>query len=292
MASQDTGIRVRVVSKERVGVAATNEFTPEGARKAAESAKELALVSSPDPEWPGLAPAAEAADRDAFDEATASASPEERAEAIAGLVGAIGEGFRAAGAYETNAAEIALANTEGQFVYAPYTQGSINTVVSGGEGGAGFAEVFAGSTDEINAEQIGARALDKAMNSQNPKPLEPGRYDVVLEPTATSTLVGFLSYMGFGGRMIAEGRSCFSGRQGETVGAAAVSMYDDALEPRMLGVPFDFEGTPRQRTNLIKDGVFVGGVQDRQGAGPELRWLGVRPRFAAELANAGFEAAA
>jgi pilus assembly protein CpaF len=29
-----------------------------------------------------------------------------------------------------------------------------------------------------------------------------------------------------------------------------------------------------------------------EGAGPELRWLGVHPRFAAELANAGFEAAA
>jgi pilus assembly protein CpaF len=29
-----------------------------------------------------------------------------------------------------------------------------------------------------------------------------------------------------------------------------------------------------------------------EGVGPELRWLGVHPRFAAELANAGFEAAA
>jgi predicted Zn-dependent protease len=43
-------------------------------------------------------------------------------------------------------------------------------------------------------------------------------------------------------------------------------MYDDALEKRMLGVPFDFEGTPRQRTDLIREGVFVGGVQDRRTA--------------------------
>ena len=55
---EDTGLRVRVVSKGRVGVAATNECTPEGARKAAQSAKEMAEIVGPDPLWPGLGPVA------------------------------------------------------------------------------------------------------------------------------------------------------------------------------------------------------------------------------------------
>ena len=263
---EDTGIRVRVVSKSRVGIAATNEFTEKGARGAAESAKEMAEVASPDPEFPGLAPPASAKQKDAFDEPTAQASPERRAESIAGLVGQCGDGFHAAGAYETTAAEVALANTEDQFCYAPYTQASVTTVVSGGDGGAGFAEVFAGKADDIDFEATGSRAAAKARDSQAPKDLEPGRYEVVLEPAAVSTLTGFLSYMGFGGRMLFEGRSCFSGKEGETVGAASVSMYDDALDPRTLGLPFDFEGTPRQRVDLIEDGVFVGGVYDRRSA--------------------------
>ena len=38
---EDTGTRVRVVTSGQVGVASTNDFSPEGARAAAESAKEM-----------------------------------------------------------------------------------------------------------------------------------------------------------------------------------------------------------------------------------------------------------
>src|SRR2546429_913968 len=55
---EDTSVRVRVVSKGRVGVASTNQFTPEGAKRVAESAKEMAAIASPDPLFPGLAPKA------------------------------------------------------------------------------------------------------------------------------------------------------------------------------------------------------------------------------------------
>ena len=54
------------------------------------------------------------------------------------------EGFHAAGAFDTSAVEIAVANSDGQFCYAPYTHSSLTTVVSGGEGGAGAAETTAG----------------------------------------------------------------------------------------------------------------------------------------------------
>ena len=77
---EDTGIRVRVVSEGRIGVTATNDFSPEGARRAAESALEMATVVSPDPLFPGLAPVAPVSDGDRFDEATAASTPQARAE--------------------------------------------------------------------------------------------------------------------------------------------------------------------------------------------------------------------
>src|SRR3989440_2716893 len=46
---EDTGLRVRVVSGGRVGVAASNDFSPEGGRAAADSALEMAQVAAPDP---------------------------------------------------------------------------------------------------------------------------------------------------------------------------------------------------------------------------------------------------
>jgi predicted Zn-dependent protease len=259
---EDTSLRVRVVTGGRIGVSETNLFTPEGARRTAESARELASVAAPDPLFPGLAPRQSVPERDGFDESTASATPELRAEAVATLVAQCRDGFTAAGAYETMASEIALANTRGQFCWAPSTQASLTTVVTGEEGGSGFAEAFAARTLTLDAEAIGRRAADKAVASRSPGELDPGPYTVVLEPSAVSTLVGFLAFVGFGGRVLAEGRSCFSGKEGQRVAAPTVTIYDDATSPGTLGTPFDFEGVPRRRVDLIDHGIFLDGVYD------------------------------
>jgi PmbA protein len=269
-AREDTGLKVRVVKDGRVGVASSNEFSKDGAAEAARSAAELAEVAAPDPAFPGLAPAAEVPEKhQGFDEATAGSSPEDRAEAVAALVDALGPGFHAAGAFEATATEVAVANTEGQFAWAPMTQAQLTTVVSGGEGGAGFAEVTAPRLSEIEPSAVGDRAFAKARDSQRPQDLEPGSCEVLLEPAATATLLGFLAYMGFSGRAIAEGRSCFSGRLGEKLMSENVTIYDDGLSPETIGLPFDFEGTPKRRIGLVEEGVPVTGVHDRRSARQE-----------------------
>jgi predicted Zn-dependent protease len=266
-AREDTGVRVRAVVGGQVGVAATNDLSKEGATGAARSALELAQVAAPDPQFPGLAPPTKVPEHpQGYDEATGSATPQQRAQTVAELIGRCESGFHAAGAYDTSATEVAVANTEGHFCYAPSTQASLTTVISGGEGGTGFAEVTAPRVSEVDPSAIGSRAIAKAKSSQNPASLEPGRYEVVLEPAAVATLLGFLSYLGFGGRAIAEGRSCFSGRIGEKLMSEKVTIYDDALSPQTIALPFDFEGTPRQRVDLVEGGVVRGGVHDRRSA--------------------------
>ncbi len=171
-------------------------------------------------------------------------------------------GFVAAGAFETAAAELGVANSEGQFCWSPGTVASLTTVMTGGEHGSGFAEAFSGSSEFIDPEALGARAADKALRSQRPLVLDPGTYPVVLEPAAVATLAGFLAYVGFGGLGYIEDRSCFSGKAGEQVAAPSISIWDDGTDPRTLGAAFDFEGVPRERVDLIKDGVFVDAVYD------------------------------
>jgi PmbA protein len=266
-AKENTGIKVRAVVDGRVGVTSTNDLSPEGAREAARSALELARVAAPDPLFPGLAPKQDVPDRpDAFDEATARTTPVERADGVATLVATCEKGFHAAGAFETVATEVALWNTEGQSCYGAMTQAQVTTVVSGGDGGAGFAELTEPQTAAIDAEAVGRRAFEKARDGQSPRDLEPGRYQVVLEPAATATLMEFLAYLGFGGRAIAEGRSCFSGRIGRQLMSERVSIADDALSPTTIGLPFDFEGTPKRRVELVNQGVVEGGVHDRRSA--------------------------
>jgi len=269
-AREDTAVKVRVVAGRRLGVASTNDLSKEGAAAAARSALELAEMAAPDPAFPGLAPRADVPDPGArFDDATASRTPEARAEAVAALVATCGEGFHAAGAHETTASEVAVATSEGQFCYAATTQATVSTVVSGGDGGAGYAEAWGAGVGDIDPESIGRRAFEKARDSQHPRDVDPGRYEVVLEPPAVATLVSFLAYLGFGGRAIAEGRSCFSGRIGEKLMSDRISIHDDALSPGTLGIPFDFEGTPKRRVDLVSSGVVVGGVHDRRSAAQE-----------------------
>jgi PmbA protein len=263
---EDTGVRVRVVSEGRVGVAATNDFSKDGARTVAASALEMARVAAPDPAFPGLAPVADVPEVHRYDPETAGVTPEHRASGVATLVEQLKPGFHAAGAFDTTAVEVAVANTEGQVCYSPTTRSTLTTVVSGGDGGAGTAEVTTQRFDDIDPETVGRRAFRKAWDSQDPRDLEPGRYEVILEPLAVTTLVSFLAYMGFGGRMIAEGRSPFSGKEGQRVAGENVSIVDDALSPLTIGMPFDFEGTPKQPVTLIENGVFRSGVHDRRSS--------------------------
>ncbi len=263
---EDTALRVRVAMSGRVGVAQANDFSPEGSVAAARSAKEMADVVAPDPLWPGLAEPTSISSLGRFDEDTAQASPEVRAEAVAGLIGQVPHGFIAAGAYETQAMEIGVATSTGQVCWGSMTQASITTVVTGDDQASGFAERFAGAAGEIDAVQIGATAARKAVDSRSPQALEPGAYPVVLEPNAVATLVGFLAWIGFGGRDYIEGRSCFSGRAGEKIADDSISIWDDASGAGMLGVGFDFEGEQRRRVDLIRDGVFVDAVYDRRTA--------------------------
>jgi predicted Zn-dependent protease len=113
---------------------------------------------------------------------------------------------------------------------------------------------------------VGAAAADKAVRSERPRPLDPGTYPVILEPAASGTLLLFLAWIGFSGKDVLEGRSCLAGKQGQPVAAPSVSIWDDGTDPRTLGATFDFEGMPKKRTELIREGVFVDAVYDRRTA--------------------------
>ncbi len=45
-----------------------------------------------------------------------------------------------------------------------------------------------------------------------------------------------------------------------------MQIWDDAIDPRALGRPFDWEGTPKRKVELVSDGVSVGLVHDRRSA--------------------------
>ena len=84
--------------------------------------------------------------------------------------------------------------------------------------GSGWAEdsVVAASR-EVDAPALAARALQKARDSREPKPLEPGDYTVILEPAAVArSACGFNFAGALSARAADEGRSYFSKKGGGT----------------------------------------------------------------------------
>ncbi|RLC65910.1 MAG: hypothetical protein DRI48_05945 [Chloroflexi bacterium] len=256
---------VRAALGRRVGVAATNDLTDVGLERVVESAVAMARLQPENPDFPGLPDAAPVSEVIAFDEATAGYSPVERARVVRTVCRKAEEaGCAAAGAFRTAVQEYAVANSHGLFVYHPVTEADLTTVVMT-DNSSGFATDASWKVLDVDVVALGEEAIDKAIRSRDPQPLQPGVYPVVLEPYATHDLLATLS-VAAGASAFQEGRSWMSGRQGERLMSPLISIWDDGCDPAGWPLPFDFEGVPRQRVDIVCQGVVGDVVYDRTRA--------------------------
>lgn len=157
-----------------------------------------------------------------------------------------------------------LVNSAGRSVSGSASRAAFSLTASDPDGGgAGFADAIARQPEGVDVERIVARAIGKGESNRAPVGIEPGRYTVVLEPNAVSSLLLFAAYQGFGAQDVAEEASFLCGRRGEQSFSELVSISDDAGNDIYPGYTFDWEGTPKQRVELVRDGVLGGPVTDR-----------------------------
>ena len=269
VAERDVGLRVRTVVGKKIGVASINDLSQEALERVVERAVTIASLQPENPDFTSLPSPLPIAEVKAFDEATAAFSPEARAKAVGVICRqAVDNGLIASGAFTTGAGELVVANSLGVFAYHATTSADINTVVMSDDS-SGYAAATAWKAGEINTEVIGREAVEKALRSRNPRGLQPGRYPVVLEEYAVADFMSMFSYLGFGALSVQEGRSFMIDNFGKRIMSDAISIWDDGLDPTGLPMPFDFEGVPRQRVDLIKKGVAEAVVYDSYTAGKE-----------------------
>ncbi len=272
VAERDVTVLIRLRDGEgRLGMAVTNRLDDAALDEAVARAKQAVQVSPPDPEFPGLTPPAEYAQVQAFDEATAGFAPEKRADAV-GLVCRLAkeQGLVASGAFSTGYSEMVIANSEGLVAYHTGTGADFQTVVMS-EDSSGRAQSTHWRVAVLDPEALGREAVEKAVRGRNPRPIDPGEYTVVLDPYATADLMQMLNFYGMGALSVQEGRSWMSGRIGKQAMSPLVTLVDDGLDPRGVPMPFDFEGTPKQRVVIVDRGVVQGPVYDRRTAAKEGR---------------------
>jgi len=253
--AEEAAAVVRAVVDRRVGVATADSLEADALDSARASALAIAEAADPDPHWPGLPKARPVKPVKAYDAATAAADAKARADFAAGIIAAARErDGEAAGIVQTEEGTLAVVNSRGVAVAYSHTRAEANALVTCGDG-SGWAEAVAVRLSDLDADRLGRRAALTAEKSRNPRPLAPGTYDVVLEPSAVGEWLQDLAFVAFSGKDVAEGRSPLAGRLGQVVTGEQVTVWDNARDRRTLLQPFDYEGQPARRLSLIKGGV-------------------------------------
>jgi len=262
---ENLSLSVRLVSEGRMARVGTNKLDEASIRQLCEDALILTRLQPPDPEllrMPG--PQTYRAVARSFSE-TAELTPQARAEAVAKVVvAAEADHLTTAGVFASGSSAYALFNSRGMQAFHEETTSEFSVTMMN-ETGSGWAKKTAPYWPEIEPLELADRARQKALASQEPKEIAPGRYTVILEPAAMLDLLGFM-ILDFSGLAVHEQRSCLTGRVGQKVFGENINFRDDAYHPLQTGAPFDGEGIPRQRLPLVENGEVKNLVYSRQTA--------------------------
>ena len=111
----------------------------------------------------------------------------------------------------------------------------------------------------LDTGKLGSRAVKKCNDSHNPIALEPGKYTVILEPSAMSDLL--LTMLGnMDARSADEGRSYFTkkgggNKRGEKICSEQVHIFSDPQHEQAPGAIYTTDGLPVGKRTWIEGGV-------------------------------------
>jgi len=262
VAEDASSLFVKVIVDGRYASASTTQTDDAALRRLVDRTIEAARLRPPDPEWPGLAPPASAPDVEHWDDETADASPDARAAVVKAFVDA-GDGLEGAGFCSTSGLTVALANSAGQRLQGRHSAATINGIQRTGTSDAS-ATASSVRLADLDGAAAGAAAAQRARATADGVDLDPGTYEVVLAPSCLADMLQFLAYAGFNAKAFQDG-TAFA-HVGEAQFDERVSIWDDATDPRTLGLPFDNEGTPKRKVDLVASGVTTSLVHDRRTA--------------------------
>jgi predicted Zn-dependent protease len=265
VAEHERHLSVRPVIDGRTARAGTNRLDREGIRAVVEQAIAITRLNEADPELLPLAEAAPIQGVERFFEATARATPEERARAVAGAIRVVEEaGQTAAGIYSTGESTLTLMNSRGLSAVHRETMARFSITAMGTDC-SGWAKASACHHADLDPVALARRAAGKATESRAPRELAPGRHTVILEPAAVLDLTGQM-FADFSATAIRDGRSFLNDRIGKKIFGDNITIRDDAFHPLQSGPPFDGEGVPRRPLALVERGVVREIAYSRQAA--------------------------
>jgi PmbA protein len=265
VAEQGLTVSVRTVVDGRTARATTNRVDEDSLRGAIDASLSLAHSQPKDPRLLPVPGKQRYRKVERFARPTAALTPEDRARAVRRACDlAVKRGQVAAGIFASGQSQTAMGNSRGLFAAYRETHAEFSITMQE-QPAASWAKANAANVRDFDPQQLAERASEKAHRATNAQELVPGRYTVILEPSAVLDIVGFLFY-DFAATAVADKRSCLNDRMGKQVFGKNISVVDDAYHPLQLGAPFDGEGMPRQQVLLVDRGVPRNLVYSRASA--------------------------
>jgi predicted Zn-dependent protease len=262
--NENIQLTVSVAFGKRQGTASINEFDDKSLEKAVRRAEDVARLAPENPEFMPAIGKQVFKQSNTFSAATAAIDPEYRAEVAShSIVAGRKSKLVTAGFFVDTTGFQTIANSNGLFGHHEFTDLDF-TCTARTEDGRGSGWVTRSATDarKFDPREASEVAIEKALRSVDAKALEPGRYTVILEPAATSELIGRM-FGAFDARRADEGRSFLSkkgggNRLGEKLFDEQVNIWADPWDKDVPVLPWDAASMlPRERTDVVRNGKIV-----------------------------------
>ena len=269
----DLGLRVIVGHKQ--AVVSTNDLKDDGFDALAERAVAMARAA-PDDRFAGLAEARqlardvahEVAALDLLDPEMPDVTELEARAREAEAAGLAVRGVTKSGGASASAGigGLVLVTSHGFHGATIASRHGISMTAIAGDGTAMERDYDFSSTlhasDLENAQAIGRRAGERAVERLNPRKVTTRRVPIVFDSRISGSMVGHVASAA-NGSSVARKTSFLGEKLGQKIFASGIHIIDDPLRPRGLrSRPFDAEGIAGRSRHLVEDGVLKTWILD------------------------------
>ncbi len=270
--TNNLSVAVTSVFGKRSGTATINELDDASLEKTVRRAEEIARLAPENPEYMAMLGPQTYLESNTYAESTAKIDPEFRAQAAFDSIDPCRQkNLTAAGYMEDNTGFTAIGNSKGLFGYNRSTGVDFSITVRTADGkGSGYANPDVNDVSKLSTKSSTEIAMQKALASASARALEPGKYTVILEPTASVELLQNMM-RSMDARSADEGRSFLSKKGGgtrlnEKLFDERVTIITDPLNADLPLSPFGGggggrfgggggEGVPQEKITWIEKGV-------------------------------------
>lgn len=259
------GLSLNITSNfgKKRGSVYTNKFDDESLKAAVGKSEEIAKLSPDSKEFMPPLGETEYPGAKNYHADTEKLTPEKRAEYLLNVIDkAVKKDVISAGFFEDYTSFNSVYTSNGLFAYNKNTLAGLSATVRTKDGtGSGRFDKSYVNINNLEYDKLSDWVMERSLLSRNPAELKPGKYTVILEPSAAADMAGLcVNFMN--ARNADEGRSYFSKTGGgnligEELIQKNVYLYSDPTDEEAPSMPFSSDGQPRGRVEWFNNGKLV-----------------------------------